>query len=183
MDYDPNNVYVTGGFAGTTDEIIQWDAQKWGIPEDWIRAQAVAESWWRQDGLGDPEHGKTPQQMSAYPAYSHIDTDSVYASLGIVQAKWHPECEWNTAIACQGGGIEPLRHKSTAFNIDYLGASIRYYYDGKCYWCTRGYAAGQQWESLGAWFSSYPWSNSSTVSYIDKVRNHLAARTWEASVF
>ena len=36
---NPYAIYVTGGFVGTTDEIIQWGAAKWGIPADWLRAQ------------------------------------------------------------------------------------------------------------------------------------------------
>ena len=44
---------IDGNFTGTTDEIIQWAACKWGFDEDTVRAQAVQESYWRQDGLGD----------------------------------------------------------------------------------------------------------------------------------
>jgi len=43
---------VTGNFAGTTTEIIQWAACKWGIDEDTIRA-AVMESYWHMSDLGD----------------------------------------------------------------------------------------------------------------------------------
>ena len=35
---------VTGNFTGTTDEIIQWAACKWGWSDDVVRAQAVRES-------------------------------------------------------------------------------------------------------------------------------------------
>lgn len=44
---------VDGNFTGTTDEIIQWAACKWGIDEDVVRAQAVRESWWIQSTVGD----------------------------------------------------------------------------------------------------------------------------------
>ena len=44
---------VTGGFAGTTDEIIQWGAHKWGFSPDLFRAVATIESWWRMDAVGD----------------------------------------------------------------------------------------------------------------------------------
>jgi len=44
---------VTGGFTGTTEEIIQWTAIKWGLPEDLVRAQAVDESTWHMDRVGD----------------------------------------------------------------------------------------------------------------------------------
>jgi hypothetical protein len=44
---------VTGNYVGTTDEIIQWAAWKWGFDEDWVRAQAVNESSWLQSANGD----------------------------------------------------------------------------------------------------------------------------------
>jgi hypothetical protein len=44
---------VTGNHVGTTDEIIQWAAWKWGFDEDWVRAQAVNESSWLQSANGD----------------------------------------------------------------------------------------------------------------------------------
>jgi hypothetical protein len=44
---------VNGNFTGTTDEIIQWGACKWGLDEDIVRAVAVTESWWRQSTVGD----------------------------------------------------------------------------------------------------------------------------------
>ena len=37
---------VTGDFSGTTDEILQWTACKWGIDLDIVRAQAAKESYW-----------------------------------------------------------------------------------------------------------------------------------------
>jgi autotransporter family porin len=44
---------ATGSFTGTTDEIIQWVACKWGIDADVVRAQAAKESFWTQSNLGD----------------------------------------------------------------------------------------------------------------------------------
>src|SRR5262249_27484398 len=44
---------VTGNFTGTTDEILQWAACKWGIDPDLVRAQAEQESNWRQSMRGD----------------------------------------------------------------------------------------------------------------------------------
>jgi len=73
-------------------------------------------------------------------------------------------------------GTEPLRWKSTAFNVDYWGAQVRYYYDGRCSWCGTGYAAGQSWNSIGAWFAPTPWGSSTT--YIQHVQDKLAARAW-----
>jgi Immunoglobulin-like domain of bacterial spore germination len=39
---------VDGAFSGTTDEIIQRAACKWGIDEDIVRAQIIKESYWYQ---------------------------------------------------------------------------------------------------------------------------------------
>jgi hypothetical protein len=39
---------VDGQFSGTTDEIFQWAACKWGLPDNVIRAVAVRESTWFQ---------------------------------------------------------------------------------------------------------------------------------------
>jgi hypothetical protein len=44
---------IDGDFTGTTDEIIQWGACKWGFDEDIVRAVAVTQSWWRQSTVGD----------------------------------------------------------------------------------------------------------------------------------
>jgi autotransporter family porin len=45
--------WVDGDFTGTTDEILQWGACKWGLDEDIVRAIAMVESWWNQDAAGD----------------------------------------------------------------------------------------------------------------------------------
>ncbi|MGH7866542.1 MAG: hypothetical protein ACREP9_02660, partial [Candidatus Dormibacteraceae bacterium] len=44
---------VDGQFTGTTDEIIQWSACKWGYPVEVARAQAVDESHWYQSHRSD----------------------------------------------------------------------------------------------------------------------------------
>ena len=45
--------YVDGRFKGTTDEIIQWAAKKWGFQPDLFRAVARNESYWDMNMLGD----------------------------------------------------------------------------------------------------------------------------------
>jgi hypothetical protein len=159
---------VTGGFTGTTDEILQWAAYKWGISPDILRAVAVVESNWNQAAMGDRRDGV---DASKYPAQSRIDSDSVYESLGIMQIKWRPDGSVNP-------GSEPLRWKSTAFNADIWGASVHYYYDGLCTWCGSGYSAGQLWESIGAHFQPTPWRNSGQMNYISRVQSVMAAAPW-----
>lgn len=178
-EWNPRSRYVTGNFTGTTDEILQWAAHKWGIPEDWVRAQAASESWWTMlDGVGTGFGDRTTVTNALnYPDFSRIDTDEVWQSLGIMQVRWnHPDA--NNA----GIGAEPLRWKSTAFNVDYVYAQIRYYFDGLCGWCGTGYSAGQQWNSVGAWYNPSPWGTSSD-SYEVNVQTKLANRVWEQPGF
>ncbi len=179
-EYNPLANYVTGDFSGTTDEIIQWAAHKWGIPEDTIRAQAVAESYWNMSALGDRTTVSNPLN---YPSLSRIaGTSDVYQSLGIMQVKWSGPDGAGT-----GTGTESLRWKSTAFNIDHYASTVRYYYDGRCYWCNGSaqapYAAGQEWLSVGGWFNPYPWGNDGQKGYIAKVQGNLNNRTWEQTGF
>ena len=49
----PYHAYVTGDFTGTTDEILQWGAAKWGFNQRLFRAVATVETWWHQDFVGD----------------------------------------------------------------------------------------------------------------------------------
>ncbi len=174
--YNSNNPLlrsVTGRYTGTTDEIIQWVAHKWGIPEDVVRAQFVQESWWSQTGLGDRRDGV---DASLYPPQARIDSDSVYQSMGISQLKWRPDGSMNP-------GIEPLRWKSTAFAADYYAAAVRYYYDGLCNFCGSGYSGGQGWQSIGAYYSPRPWWNEGAQWYVSRVQQRLSDRTWEQPDF
>ncbi len=159
----------------STDDLIQWAAHKWGIPQDWISALAVYESWWRQDAHGDlrvvPAHW-----YSAYPANLQEPYGRVYEEAGITQMMWLPNETVNP-------GTAHLRWRSTAFALDYMGATIRYYYDGDCHSCGAGYGPGQQWASVGAWHAPEPWNNADAQSYEASLQRILAARTWTTPGF
>jgi hypothetical protein len=187
--FNPLTRYVTGrpGLSDpSTDDLIQWAAQKWGIPEDWLRAEYVQESNWHQNlgpnrGWGDAR-SMSESECLQHPSFARIDSDGdghcdgAYESLGITQVKWQPSNSPHP-------GTEPLRWKSTAFNVDYQAATVRYYYDGLCTWCGPGYSAGQAWNSIGAWFSPKPWLNSGQLGYIAKVQTKLADVVWESDFF
>jgi hypothetical protein len=169
--------YVTGrpGIANpSTDELIQWAAHKWGIPEDWLRAQYTQESDWRQDEMGDLRT-ESSAWRAAFPAFSCPTATQCYESLGITQVKWHPD-------GSEGAGTEPLRWKSTAFNIDYQASVVRFEYDNpygkRSSWGDSSYHPLDQWLSLGAWFECYPYNNAGQQDYVSSVQQHLAARDW-----
>ena len=48
-----NRHAVTGRYRGTTDEILQWAARKWGFDPDLFRAVAYVESNWKMSAVGD----------------------------------------------------------------------------------------------------------------------------------
>ncbi len=142
---------VTGNFTGTTDEIIQWAAHKWGFPEDEFRAIAVAESWWRQPA-GGWDGGLMSVTFGAL-GMQHIDPEN------------------------------GIHRTSTAFNVDFFAAFMRYYFEGCATWLNtveRGwdYGAGDMWGSFGAWYSGR-WHTGAAEWYIAKVQRELWAKTWE----
>lgn len=173
-DFNPLTRYVTGrpGMRHpSTDDLVQWASHKWGIPTNWIRAQVAVESNWDQAQLGD-RAAVSSARYRAYPGRSRVaGTDLVYESLGIAQVKWLPS-------ESVGVGTEPLRWESTAFNLDYYAAMIRFYYDGYCLWAAPGYRAGEAWSSIGAWYSPNPWNNAGARDYIRMVQAALAERAW-----
>ena len=164
----------------STDDLIQWAAHKWGIPENWLRAEYVHESYWNQFMLGD----STPVSAAAYsryPAFSRVSGgQNAYQSLGITQVRWVPGNSLHP-------GTEPLRWLSTAFNVDYQAATIRFYYDNpqnsRSAWGDASYEPCQKWSSIGGWFRPYPWGNPGQATYVSAVQQILAGQVWTTSSF
>jgi hypothetical protein len=100
--------------------------------------------------------------------------------MGITQVKWIVD---NSV----GAGTEPLRWESTAFDVDYQAAMVRFYYDNplraRSSWGDRAYAPCQPWSSIGGWFEPFPWRNSGQLDYIAKVRHSMAEREWLTASF
>jgi len=141
---------VTGRFTGTTDEILQWGAYKWGIDEHVMRAVAFRESEWLQGAVGD--HG---------------------GSFGIMQVKDHQ------ADGSVDNGGYPWTQASTALNVDYYGAWIRACLAGDFRggsWLYRG-TRGNLWGCVGAWFSG-GWHDEGARAYVAEVKRFLADRSW-----
>jgi hypothetical protein len=148
---------VTGNFTGTTDEIIQWAACKWGFDEDAVRAQAVQESYWHQSELGDCRGATVPQTHGCQ-------------SVGILQVK-------GADLPPTHPGTWPYAYESTAFNLDYTLAIRRGCFEGKATWLGNGYRAGDMWGCIGRWYSG-AWYDAGAQEYINQVKNHLANKDW-----
>lgn len=165
---------VSGNFTGTTDEILQWVACKWGIDEDIVRAQATKESWWFHRTMGD----FTTNSAVCAPNHQTLGADGVPGqcpeSVGLLQVRWQYH---------QSAFVNNSALNSTAYNADYTYAVWRDCFEGNMTWLNdveKGgvYAAGDVWGCVGEWFSGR-WLTPTTLPYIDAVKNYLNQRMWE----
>lgn len=164
---------MTGNFTGTTDEILQWVACKWGVPVDVVRAEAVIESNWRQSQQGD----QTGDQSVCPPGI--WNGSSCYQSYGILQIKY----QYNVSAW-------PMSRDDTAFSAEYTYGMIRTCYEG---WTTYlrdmtpqpgypSYHAGDLWGCLGRWYSG-GWYDQGAIDYIANVKAVYDQKPWLASGF
>lgn len=168
---------VTGDF-GTTDEILQWAACKWGVDADMVRAQAAVESWWRQSAKGDwgadpdrcpPDHGLGIDDPTDHPG-------ECPESWGLVQLRYpYQRSAW------------PGMADSTAFNADAAYAVWRACYEGYEWWLNyveRGqdYGPGDMWGCVGRWYADR-WHTAPAEVYIARVKSYLDYRVWEQGYF
>lgn len=174
--YDPRwNTYVlarvSGNFTGTTDEIFQWAAAKWGLPDDLVRSIALLESHWKQTNFGDyvSDPARCPQGPAVVPC------PVTFGIVGVKSTSWP--------------GLFPWNRDSTAAAVDVLGGWLRGCYEGWVWWLrdhgntSRGrYAGGDLWGCVGAWFSG-DWHDGaigvpSAENYIDRAKKRLQHQPW-----
>lgn len=159
---------ITGNFTGTTDEIFQWVACKWGIDVNIVRAEAVVESNWHQSQLGD----YTTNQSLCPPGT--WNGSSCYQSYGVLQIKYtYFKSEW------------PMTRQDSAFNAEFVYGWIRNCYEGWAdylYNVTPApgyprYHSGDIWGCLGFWFSG-SWYTQGAIDYIAKVQQFYNQKPW-----
>jgi autotransporter family porin len=147
---------VDGNFAGTTDELIQWAACKWGIDEDIARAQIAKESWWHQSANGDNGESwglgqvRDTAHQSAFEYAINARTSSAY-NLDYTYAAWR---------ACYEGVLTWLNNVERG----------------------KQYSAGDADGCLGVWFSGR-WYTQPATTYIAAVNDYKNQRIWETQNF
>ncbi len=173
-------VRVTGHFTGTTEEILEWAACKWGIDEDIVRAQAAMESNWRQTQLGNwtsnsafcaPGHGLGVDDPVNHPG----ECPAVW---GILQTKYrYRQSAW------------PGMRDSTAFNTDTAYLGWRACFEGYEWWLDDAdiehvgqYVAGDVWGCIGRWYSGQ-WHTQAAEWYIGRVKDYLRQQVWKMDWF
>jgi hypothetical protein len=114
---------VTGRYRGTTDEILQWGAYKWGFAPDLFRAVATIESWWKMSAVGD--HGQ---------------------SFGLMQVKRGPHCCYPATRLSTAFNVD---YYGAWLRAVYDGRSrwLNTVPRG------RRYRRGDLWGSVGVWYS------------------------------
>jgi len=166
----PRFARVTGNFTGTTDELIQWAACKWGIDEDVLRAQVAKESWWHQNAAGDLTSDPTIC-APGHPIGADGHPGQCPESMGLLQVRTqYFRSTINDAIA------------SSAYNLDVTLAVWRTCFEGEETWLNtveRGqpYVAGDLWGCIGRWFAGR-WHTAPAETYIAAVKDNLSQRVW-----
>jgi hypothetical protein len=144
---------INGSFTGTTDEILQWGACKWGFDEDTVRSVAVIESWWRQSTVGDK--GKTFGIMQVksdnHPGTFPHSRDSTAFNVDYALG-------WRRA--CFEGYMVSVGDNSPNAN----------------------YKEGDEWGCIGAWFSGH-WYDPGAQEYIDRTKSYYQNKEWLQSNF
>jgi hypothetical protein len=114
---------------------------------------------------------------------NNVSQDGSYSSYGLMQ------------VLNKYAGTFPLSRDSTAFNLDFFGASMRYVFDGKNKWlgstapADKPYVAGDIWGTIGSWFAGAWYNGDENVKgsganwYIKYVKDQLAQRVWTLSSF
>jgi hypothetical protein len=142
---------VDGQFTGTTDEIIQWAAYKWGLPVEVLRAVAALETWWDQSFVGDNgDSFGIFQVRRPYHCFGECTivrestafTADYYG--GIIRSYYDGKETWLNTVSAENGAP---------------------------------YAAGDLWGSIGAWASGR-WHDAHAEEYVAAAKGYLASKPW-----
>jgi hypothetical protein len=187
---------VNGQFTGTTDEIIQWAACKWGLNDNMLRAILVRESTWYQQqvypsgrcvptwGCGDFFTTEPYQDRIVYCAelarfgrdyqddYGLGRCPKTFSIAGVMA--WSAPA-WGFDWPGNQNGTFPFSRDSTAFAVDYLGSELRGCYEGWKLWLHD--RPGDMWGCVGAWYSG-DWRSPAARAYITNVRASMQERPW-----
>jgi hypothetical protein len=148
---------VTGRFRGTTDEVIQWAAAKWGLAPDLMRGVAAIETWWVMGHVGD-----------GGDSFGLFQVRRPYHCRGrVVCGLFRRDAAFNAdyyAAALRSA----FDGRQTWLNtVDDNGAP---------------YAAGDLWGAVGLWFAGR-WHVPAADAYAARVQDALAQRVWSLPSF
>ncbi len=144
---------IDGNFRGTTDEIIQWAAYKWGFDPELFRAVAAVESWWHMYTVGDEGN-----------AFGLFQVDARYHCCQELAAD---DTAWN---ADYYGAILRSYYDGTQTWLTTVSGNGAPYHGGEL-WNSVGYWAAGRWDVESGW------------EYVAKVRADLKEKVWRQPNF
>jgi len=149
--------FVDGQFTGTTDEVLQWGAYKWGFDPNLVRAIAANESWWHQYETG-ASYGILQIQLRSFPATYPMSLQSTAFNVDFKLAYQR---------ACVNG------------YINYLG---RITPTGGYHSYTSPNAHVQLWGCVGNWYSG-GWCDPGAITYINQIKSLMSLKPWLGRYF
>jgi hypothetical protein len=154
---EPYAKWVDGQYRGSTDQIIQWAAAKWGLNPDLLRAVAAVETWWYMSFVGNEG-----------------------TSFGLFQVRTPYHCQG--AVVC---GL--FQRDTAFNADYYASAIRSYYDGKQVWLNTvsgngQPYRAGDIWGSVGYWAAGR-WHVAVGNAYVAHVKADLAERVWEQPNF
>ena len=148
--------WVTGNFTGTTDEIIQWAAIKWGFSSDLLRAVAATESWWKMSAIGDNGDSFGLFQVRR-PYHCQLHVCDWFRNDAAFNADYY-----GAILRSYYDGVESWLNTVSGNGARYRSHDL--------------------WGSVGAWYSGR-WRDPGARQYIAKVRANLGERVWRTPEF
>jgi hypothetical protein len=143
---------VDGQFTGTTDEVLQWGAYKWGFDPNLVRAIAANESWWNQNLTG-ASYGILQIQLSSFR--------STYP-MSLQSTAFNADFKLAYQRACMDGDIPYLSQR--------IPQGGHHTYPSPNY-------TEQLWGCVGDWYSG-SWYDWGAITYIGQVQKLLSERPW-----
>lgn len=172
----PLGARVTGAFTGTTDEILQWVACKWGFEDDLVRAMAADTSRWRQTAVACWTTTTTDCPPDGETRSSGTLTECAIC-YGILQIAWkYHRWTW------------PAARASTALNADYVTGLLRACFEGYATYLAPSadpahpYQRGDVSGCVGALFSG-GWYDVSGLNHAAATQTYQETQPWRAPGF
>lgn len=173
---------VTGNYKGTTNEILQWAAIKWGMDPIAYLAEAYNESGWDMDVVGDMGNGvslgilqiKSSDYTGTCPGATNVNYPTAIVPCSAFPVLCSSTC---------------LSHQYTAFAADYaIGWMHACQVGGNTYLSNPsfpgyqvstgvGTAYNDFWSCMGAWFSG-KWNDSGSLSYQSLIKGYYSSKPY-----
>ena len=139
---------IDGRYRGSTNQIIEWAALKWGFDPQLLRAVGAVESWWHMDTVGDGgyAYGLFQIDVRYHCCQGLAENDSAFNAdyYGAILRSYYDGAQtWLNTVG--GNGAR--------------------------------YSAHNLWGSVGYWAAGR-WETATGANYVSQVQSDLAQQVW-----